>query len=216
MLLASSPPSYHLGASRAHSPSCVTLKLPVLPIAITSNQPSRIFYNSPLFWNKMNSLKKAQKDEMATSMAVLALYDGGVSVLSVFIVYHLCYDPIDMTEKWSWRNWIRRLSVRPFCTMTVFHNIVHDMFYYIWSLWIAIVCEMVKTNDIWTFFIHSIFLYSSPCRLRSLQDKSTLFLRLLATLKLKLFTPSSLQTSSPTLRRSHNWSLLLEDPVVLL
>jgi hypothetical protein len=29
----------------------------------------------------MNSLTKEQKDEMATSMAVLALYDGGVSDL---------------------------------------------------------------------------------------------------------------------------------------
>eukprot|EP00557_Chaetoceros_sp_GSL56_P007252 CAMPEP_0176490112 /NCGR_PEP_ID=MMETSP0200_2-20121128/7688_1 /TAXON_ID=947934 /ORGANISM="Chaetoceros sp., Strain GSL56" /LENGTH=122 /DNA_ID=CAMNT_0017887379 /DNA_START=100 /DNA_END=468 /DNA_ORIENTATION=- len=30
----------------------------------------------------MNSLKKAQKDEMATSMAVLALYDGGAEISS--------------------------------------------------------------------------------------------------------------------------------------
>jgi hypothetical protein len=37
----------------------------------------------------MNNLTKSQKDEMATSLAVLALYDGGVSEEHSGISFHL-------------------------------------------------------------------------------------------------------------------------------
>jgi hypothetical protein len=36
----------------------------------------------------MNSLSKDQKDELATSMAVLALYDGGVSFHAMTLSAH--------------------------------------------------------------------------------------------------------------------------------
>jgi hypothetical protein len=56
-----------------------TLKLPALHI------PQHLPY---IKLSNMNSLSKDQKDELATSMAVLALYDGGVSFHAMTLSAH--------------------------------------------------------------------------------------------------------------------------------
>ena len=64
----SKPPTKTIFHLQLHSPSRVSLNcLYYTPASATFQLV------------KMNKLTKAQKDELATSMAVLALYDGGVS-----------------------------------------------------------------------------------------------------------------------------------------